>query len=179
MWSFEPSDKKLDLWDKSLTENTRACYPLEFIENASSTGIASHPKTLYYWLQMRLGFTPISKLSPEQAMYHFLSGYTAKVAGTEKEWEVSLKLLSPHAWGTIHAKTPNCLRRNVERKLSKHGGSCWLVNTGWSGGSVADGAERMKISYTRAMLRAALDGKLDATPINSTIALGWYSRRLP
>ena len=114
---------------------------------------------------MRLGFTPISKLSPEQAMYHFYLVILLKVAnGTEKGSDQP-ELLFP-SFGTIHARRPTVYGEMLRERLSKHGGSCWLVNTGWSGGSVADGAERMKISYTRAMLRAALDGKLDATPIN-------------
>ena len=166
---FEPVTRKLDLWDKSLTENTRACYPLEFIENASATGIASHPKNIVLLAADAFGvLPPISKLSPEQAMYHFLSGYTAKVAGTEKGMGSQPEAtFSTCFGGPFMPRRPTVYGEMLRERLSKHGGSCWLVNTGWSGGSVADGAERMKISYTRAMLRAALDGKLDATPINS------------
>ena len=166
---FEPESRNLDLWDKSLTENTRACYPLEFIENASSTGIASHPKNIVLLAADAFGvLPPISKLSPEQAMYHFLSGYTAKVAGTEKGMGSQPEAtFSTCFGGPFMPRRPTVYGEMLRERLSKHGGSCWLVNTGWSGGSVADGAERMKISYTRAMLRAALDGKLDATPINS------------
>ena len=165
---FEPVTRKLDLWDKSLTENTRACYPLEFIENASATGIASHPKNIVLLAADAFGvLPPISKLSPEQAMYHFLSGYTAKVAGTEKGMGSQPEAtFSTCFGGPFMPRRPTVYGEMLRKRLSKHGGSCWLVNTGWSGGSVADGAERMKISYTRAMLRAALDGKLDATPIN-------------
>ena len=165
---FEPVTRKLDLWDKSLTENTRACYPLEFIENASATGIASHPKNIVLLAADAFGvLPPISKLSPEQAMYHFLSGYTAKVAGTEKGMGSQPEAtFSTCFGGPFMPRRPTVYGEMLRERLSKHGGSCWLVNTGWSGGSVADGAERMKISYTRAMLRAALDGKLDATPIN-------------
>ena len=165
---FEPVTRKLDLWDKSLTENTRACYPLEFIENASPTGLASHPKNIVLLAADAFGvLPPISKLSPEQAMYHFLSGYTAKVAGTEKGMGSQPEAtFSTCFGGPFMPRRPTVYGEMLRERLSKHGGSCWLVNTGWSGGSVADGAERMKISYTRAMLRAALDGKLDATAIN-------------
>ena len=165
---FEPMTGRLDLWDKSLTENTRACYPLDFIENADSTGIASHPKNIVLLAADAFGvLPPISKLSPEQAMYHFLSGYTAKVAGTEKGMGSQPEAtFSTCFGGPFMPRRPTVYGEMLRERLSKHGGSCWLVNTGWSGGSVADGAERMKISYTRAMLRAALDGKLDATAIN-------------
>lgn len=165
---FEPVTRNLDLWDKSLTENTRACYPLDFIENASPTGIASHPKNIVLLAADAFGvLPPISKLSPEQAMYHFLSGYTAKVAGTEKGMGSQPEAtFSTCFGGPFMPRRPTVYGEMLRERLSKHGGSCWLVNTGWSGGSVADGAERMKIGYTRAMLRAALDGKLDGTPIN-------------
>ena len=165
---FEPMTGRLDLWDKSLTENTRACYPLDFIENADSTGIASHPKNIVLLAADAFGvLPPISKLSPEQAMYHFLSGYTAKVAGTEKGMGSQPEAtFSTCFGGPFMPRRPTVYGEMLRERLSKHGGSCWLVNTGWSGWSVADGAERMKISYTRAMLRAALDGKLDATAIN-------------
>ena len=165
---FEPVTRNLDLWDKSLTENTRACYPLDFIENASPSGIASHPKNIVLLAADAFGvLPPISKLSPEQAMYHFLSGYTAKVAGTEKGMGSQPEAtFSTCFGGPFMPRRPTVYGEMLRERLSKHGGSCWLVNTGWSGGSVADGAERMKISYTRAMLRAALDGKLDGTPIN-------------
>ena len=100
-------------------------------------------------------------------------GYTAKVAGTEKGMGSQPEAtFSTCFGGPFMPRRPTVYGEMLRKRLSKHGGSCWLVNTGWSGGSVADGAERMKIGYTRAMLRAALDGKLDATPINSDNCFG-------
>ena len=171
---FEPSTRQLHLSDKSLTENTRACYPLEFIENASSTGIADHPKNIVLLAADAFGvLPPISKLTPEQAMYHFLSGYTARVAGTEKGMGSQPEAtFSTCFGGPFMPRRPTVYGQMLRDRLARHGGSCWLVNTGWSGGSAGDGAERMKIGYTRAMLRAALDGSLDAASLNSDNCFG-------
>ena len=171
---FEPSTRLLHLSDKSLTENTRACYPLEFIENASSTGIADHPKNIVLLAADAFGvLPPISKLTPEQAMYHFLSGYTARVAGTEKGMGSQPEAtFSTCFGGPFMPRRPTVYGQMLRDRLARHGGSCWLVNTGWSGGSVGDGAERMKIGYTRAMLRAALNGSLDAASLNSDNCFG-------
>jgi len=171
---FHKATRYLDLDDHSLTENTRACYPLEFIDNASTTGVADHPSNIVLLAADAFGvLPPISKLTPEQAMYHFLSGYTARVAGTEKGMGSQPEAtFSTCFGGPFMPRRPTVYGQMLRERLAKHGGTCWLVNTGWSGGSVGDGAERMKISYTRAMLRAALDGKLSATGLNSDNCFG-------
>jgi phosphoenolpyruvate carboxykinase (ATP) len=171
---FHPTTRELDLFDKSLTENTRACYPLDFIANASTSGMASHPDNIVLLTADAFGvLPPISKLTPEQAMYHFLSGYTAKVAGTEKGMGSQPEATFSTCFGApFMPRRPTLYGEMLRERLAKHKGSCWLVNTGWSGGSVGDGAERVKIGYTRAMLRAALDGRLASAPLTSDNCFG-------
>ena len=146
--------------DGSLTENTRSAYPLHFIPNASATGTAGHPKTIIMLTADAFGILPpIARLTPEQAMYHFLSGYTAKVAGTEKgvtEPEATFSTCFGAPFMPRHpAEYGNLLRDLIE----KHGVECWLVNTGWTGGAYGTG-NRMPIKATRALLTAALSGQL-------------------
>jgi len=150
-----------DFDDGSLTENTRAAYPLHFIPNASPTGIGTHPKTIIMLTADAFGvMPPIARLTPDQAMYHFLSGYTAKVAGTEKG------VTEPEATFSTCFGAPFMPRHPVEygnllkELIAKHGVSCWLVNTGWTGGAYGTGS-RMPIKATRALLAAALSGKLN------------------
>ncbi|MBP1847209.1 phosphoenolpyruvate carboxykinase (ATP) [Rhizobium petrolearium] len=149
-----------DFEDASLTENTRSAYPLHFIPNASATGIAPHPKTIIMLTADAFGvMPPIARLTPEQAMYHFLSGYTAKVAGTEKgvtEPEATFSTCFGAPFMPRHpAEYGNLLRDLIDR----HGVDCWLVNTGWTGGAYGVG-RRMPIKATRALLTAALNGSL-------------------
>lgn len=149
-----------DFDDASLTENTRSAYPLHFIPNASETGTAPHPKTIIMLTADAFGvMPPIAKLTPEQAMYHFLSGYTAKVAGTEKgvtEPEATFSTCFGAPFMPRHpAEYGNLLRDLIDR----HGVDCWLVNTGWTGGAYGVG-RRMPIKATRALLTAALSGEL-------------------
>ncbi len=159
---FDPTTRALDLFDGSLTENTRACYPLEFIDNASASGMAEHPKNIIMLTADAFGvLPPISRLSPEQAMYHFLSGYTAKVAGTEKGMGSQPEATFSTCFGApFMPRHPTVYGEMLRERMAKHGSTCWLVNTGWSGGRAGNGGERMKIAYTRAMVRAALDGRL-------------------
>jgi phosphoenolpyruvate carboxykinase (ATP) len=149
-----------DFEDGSLTENTRSAYPLHFIPNASDTGLAPHPKTIIMLTADAFGvMPPIARLTPEQAMYHFLSGYTAKVAGTEKgvtEPEATFSTCFGAPFMPRHpAEYGNLLRDLIDR----HGVDCWLVNTGWTGGAYGVG-RRMPIKATRALLTAALTGDL-------------------
>ncbi|HEX2148316.1 MAG TPA: phosphoenolpyruvate carboxykinase [Pseudorhizobium sp.] len=149
-----------DFDDASLTENTRSAYPLHFIPNASETGMASHPKTIIMLTADAFGvMPPIARLTPEQAMYHFLSGYTAKVAGTEKgvtEPEATFSTCFGAPFMPRHpAEYGNLLRDLIDR----HGVDCWLVNTGWTGGAYGVG-RRMPIKATRTLLTAALTGEL-------------------
>jgi len=158
---YDPVTRRLDLNDSSLTENTRAAYPLSHIPNALPESKSGHPKNVIMLTADAFGvLPPISKLSPEQAMYHFISGYTAKVAGTEAgvtEPEATFSACFGAPFMVLH---PSRYAELLAEKIRKHDVSCWLVNTGWSGGPYGVG-ERMKIEYTRALLNAAIDGSLN------------------
>ena len=173
---FDPLTRELDLFDGSLTENTRACYPLEFIPNVSDNGMADHPNNIVMLTADAFGvLPPIAKLSPEQAMYHFLSGYTARVAGTEKGMGTQPEATFSTCFGApFMPRHPTVYGEMLRDRIARHGSTCWLVNTGWSGGRAGDGGERMKISYTRAMVRAALDGRLTAAPMQKDERFGLY-----
>jgi len=155
---------RLDLTDKSLTENTRSCYPVEFIPNAVPAGVAGQPRNVVMLTADAFGvLPPIAKLTPAQAMYHFLSGYTARVAGTEK----GLGTEPQATFSTCFAdpflpRPPEVYGRMLADLIARHGVDCWLVNTGWSGGQYGVGS-RMSIRHTRALLNAALDGSLART----------------
>jgi phosphoenolpyruvate carboxykinase (ATP) len=150
-----------DLDDGSLTENTRSAYPLHFIANASSTGRTSHPKNVIMLTADAFGvLPPIAKLTPAQAMYHFLSGYTAKVAGTERGLGNEPQPEFSTCFGSPFLPLDPSVYGNMLRELiAKHNVDCWLVNTGWTGGKYGTGS-RMPIKVTRALLTAALDGSL-------------------
>ncbi|MDA0218775.1 MAG: phosphoenolpyruvate carboxykinase [Proteobacteria bacterium] len=158
---MDPFTRQLDLDDARHTENTRAAYPLDFIPNASATGHAGHPGNVVMLTADAFGvLPPISRLTPEQAMYHFLSGYTAKVAGTEKGLGNEPQATFSACYGApFMPRHPTVYGRLLADKIAKHGADCWLVNTGWSGGAYGVG-ERMSIRHTRALLNAALDGTL-------------------
>jgi phosphoenolpyruvate carboxykinase (ATP) len=151
----------LDLDDNRHTENTRASYPINFIPNASETGIAGNPKNVIMLTADAFGvLPPISKLSPEQAMYHFLSGYTAKLAGTEKGLGSEPQATFSTCFGApFMPRHPSVYAKLLGEKIAKHGVNCWLVNTGWTGGAYGTG-HRMPIGHTRALVSAALDGTL-------------------
>ncbi len=153
--------RRLDLDDATLTENTRAAYPITHIPNASKDGKGGHPKNIIFLTADAFGvLPPISKLTPEQAMYHFLSGYTAKVAGTERGVTEPQATFSACFGAPFMAQHPNVYAELLGKKIEKHQVNCWLVNTGWTGGPYGEGS-RMKIKYTRAMVNAALNGELD------------------
>ncbi|MEL6750603.1 MAG: phosphoenolpyruvate carboxykinase [Pseudomonadota bacterium] len=150
-----------DFDDATHTENTRVAYPIEFIENASETGTAPHPKTIIMLTADASGvLPPIARLTPAQAMYHFLSGYTAKVAGTEKGVKGAQATFSTCFGAPFMPRHPSQYGNLLREKIDTHGVDCWLVNTGWTGGAYGVG-ERMPIKATRALLRAALDGSLN------------------
>jgi phosphoenolpyruvate carboxykinase (ATP) len=157
---YDPETRALDLDSAAKTENTRAAYPLESIPNIVPEGHAGHPQNIIMLTADAFGvLPPVSRLSPEQAMYHFLSGYTAKVAGTEKgvkEPEATFSTCFGAPFMVLH---PGVYADLLGKKMAEHKASCWLVNTGWSGGPYGEG-QRMKISYTRAMIRAILNGTL-------------------
>lgn len=150
-----------DFDDGSLTENTRCAYPLHFIPNASETGKSSHPLNIIMLTADAFGIMPpIAKLTPDQAMYHFLSGYTAKVAGTEKGVTEPEATFSTCFGAPFMPRHPAVYGNLLRKLIAEHGVNCWLVNTGWTGGAYGIG-ERMPIKATRALLTAALDGTLN------------------
>jgi phosphoenolpyruvate carboxykinase (ATP) len=155
----------LDLHDSRHTENTRASYPLSFIPNVSETGRGGHPENVIMLTADAFGvLPPISKLTPEQAMYHFLSGYTARVAGTERGLGNEPQATFSTCFGApFMPRHPSVYAKLLGDKIAQHGANCWLVNTGWSGGAYGTG-RRIKIAFTRAMVNAALDGRLAQVP---------------
>jgi phosphoenolpyruvate carboxykinase (ATP) len=154
----------LDLDDDRFTENTRAAYPISFIDNAEPSGQCGHPTNIIMLTADAFGvLPPISRLTSEGAMYHFLSGYTAKVAGTEKG-VTEPKATFSACFGAPFLPLPaGRYAQMLGEKIARHRSRVWLVNTGWTGGAFGTGT-RMKIRYTRAMIRAALAGALDNVP---------------
>ncbi len=160
--AYDPITRALDLDDDRFTENTRAAYPISFIDNAVASGLGGHPKNIVMLTADAFGvLPPIARLTPQGAMYHFLSGYTAKVAGTEKGVTEPKATFSTCFGAPFLPLVPGHYAKMLGEKIAKHGSHVWLVNTGWSGGPYGTG-RRMKIAYTRAMIRAALSGALDA-----------------
>ena len=158
--AIDPITRRLDLDDDSLTENTRAAYPLTFIANASATGQAGHPRNIVMLTADAFGvLPPIAKLTPAQAIYHFLSGFTAKVAGTEKGVVEPQPTFSACFGAPFMPRHPSEYGDLLRRLIETHGPDCWLVNTGWTGGAFGSG-RRMPIQWTRLLLNAALDGQL-------------------
>lgn len=162
---MDENTRELDLCDKSLAENTRAAYPLDSIPNTSAENCGGKPSHIIMLTADAFGvLPPISKLTPEQAMYHFLSGYTAKVAGTEIGIKEPTATFSACFGAPFMPRHPAVYGDLLKKKIAETGVSCWLVNTGWTGGEYGTGS-RMPIKATRAMLHAALDGKLDDVPM--------------
>ncbi|MEW6319847.1 MAG: phosphoenolpyruvate carboxykinase [Acidobacteriota bacterium] len=159
--TLDPRSRELDLDDASVTENTRGAYPIEFIDNAVASGMGGHPRNIVMLTADAYGvLPPIARLSPEGAMYHYLSGYTAKVAGTEKGVTEPKATFSTCFGAPFLPLNPNVYAKGLGERIARHDARVWLVNTGWTGGPYGVGA-RMKIAYTRAMIRAALSGRLD------------------
>ena len=159
---FDPITRRIDLEDDSITENTRASYPLEFIANAVPEKKAGHPKNIVLLTCDANGvMPPIARLSPNQALYQFISGYTSKIAGTEvglrEEPEITF---SACFGGPFMVHHPYKYAELLKRKIERYGAHCWLVNTGWVGGAYGVG-KRISIRHTRALLNAALNGKLE------------------
>lgn len=159
--AMDPITRELDLNDGSLTENTRSAYPLSAIPNANESGTAGMPKNIIMLTADAFGvLPPLSKLTPEQAMYHFLSGYTAKVAGTEKGVTEPQATFSACFGAPFMSRHPAEYGDLLQKLIKQHDVKCWLVNTGWTGGAYGTG-NRMPIKATRALLDAALSGELD------------------
>jgi phosphoenolpyruvate carboxykinase (ATP) len=158
--AIDTRTRRVDLNDESFTENTRASYPLTHIPNIVPSGTAGHPTNIIMLTCDAYGvLPPIAHLTKEQAMYHFLSGYTARVAGTEAGVKEPSATFSTCFGGPFMALDPTVYGELLREKISRHNVSCWLVNTGWNGGPYGIG-ERIKISYSRALVNAALDGTL-------------------
>ncbi len=157
---FDPETLELDFDDDSLTANTRVAYPLDAISNASETSLGGHPKNIIMLTCDAFGvLPPIARLTPSQAMYHFLSGFTSKVAGTERGVTEPQPTFSTCFGAPFMPRRPEVYGKLLQAKIAKHGATCWLVNTGWTGGAYGSGS-RMPIRSTRILLTAALDGSL-------------------
>ncbi len=158
----DPQTRELDLDDDSLTENTRASYPITQLSNFCRDGHAGHPRNVIFLTCDAFGvLPPISRLDPAQAMYHFLSGYTAKVAGTERGVTEPTATFSACFGAPFLPLPPGVYAKLLGEKLARHQAKVWLVNTGWSGGAHGTG-QRMKLAHTRRMVSAVLAGELDA-----------------
>ena len=157
---FDKDTKELDFEDDSLTANMRCAYPLHYISNASESAMGGHPKNIIMLTCDAFGvLPPIARLTPAQAMYHFLSGFTAKVAGTERGVTEPQPTFSTCFGAPFMPRRPEVYGNLLREKIARHGATCWLVNTGWTGGAYGTGS-RMPIRATRALLTAALDGSL-------------------
>jgi len=158
---MDEQTREVDLSDGSKTENTRAAYPIHFIPNASETGEGNHPKSVIFLTADAFGvLPPISRLTNAQAQYHFLSGYTAKVAGTERGVTEPQATFSTCFGAPFMPLPPRTYAQMLGELIERHGSSVWLVNTGWTGGPHGTGS-RISLAYTRAMINAALAGELD------------------
>jgi phosphoenolpyruvate carboxykinase (ATP) len=157
---YNSATREIDLDDAGKTENTRASYPLTSIDNIVPEGHAGNPRNIIMLTADAFGvLPPVARLTPEQAMYHFLSGYTAKVAGTEKGIKEPQATFSTCFGAPFMVLHPGVYADLLGKKMARHDAACWLINTGWSGGPYGVG-KRMKIGYTRAMIRAILSGEL-------------------
>jgi phosphoenolpyruvate carboxykinase (ATP) len=166
--------REIDFDSDAITENTRSSYPISFIEGAVPDGCAGHPKNVMFLTADAFGvLPPISKLSREQAMYHFLSGYTAKVAGTERGVTEPKAAFSTCFGAPFLPLHPSVYARMLGEKLQKHDAQVWLVNTGWTGGSYGTG-HRMELEHTRAMIEAALNGKLEKVETRADPVFGLH-----
>ncbi|MEO0818984.1 MAG: phosphoenolpyruvate carboxykinase [Pseudomonadota bacterium] len=170
---YDRDTRELDFADDSLTANMRCAYPLEAISNASATGLAGVPKTIVMLTCDAFGvMPPIARLTPAQAMYHFLSGFTAKVAGTEKGLTTAEPTFSTCFGAPFMVRRPEVYGALLRDKIAQHGSVCWLVNTGWTGGGYGEGS-RMPIRATRALLSAALDGSLGSVDFRTDPHFGF------
>jgi phosphoenolpyruvate carboxykinase (ATP) len=174
--AYDSQTRRVDLDDDALTENTRASYPITHIPNADRDGVGGHPKNVIFLTADAFGvLPPISKLTPEQAMYHFLSGYTAKVAGTERGVTEPQPNFSACFGAPFMPLHPKVYANLLGEKVKKHKVQVWLVNTGWTGGPYGEG-RRMKLSYTRKMVDAALNGDLDDVELETE---SYFGLRVP
>ena len=172
--AVDPETRVCDYDDVSLTENTRVAYPIQYIENIVDPSVAGHPKSIIFLTADAFGvLPPISKLTKEQAMYHFLSGFTSKLAGTERGVTEPEPVFST-CFGSPFLPLPATVYAEMlGQKIDEHGAQVFLVNTGWTGGEYGTGS-RMKLSYTRTMVRAAIDGKLNNVETTQDAVFGLH-----
>jgi len=162
--AINSASRRLDLDSDAFTENTRASYPLSHIPNATPDAAGGHPRHILFLTADAFGvLPPVARLTPAQAMYHFLSGYTAKVAGTERGIKEPQATFSACFGAPFMALNPVVYADLLGEKIAKHNASVWLINTGWSGGPYGTG-KRIKLAYTRAMVSAVLNGTLEEIP---------------
>ncbi|ARE84918.1 phosphoenolpyruvate carboxykinase (ATP) [Roseovarius mucosus] len=170
---YDAETRELDYEDSSLTENMRCAYPLNYIPNASATGLAGHPRNVVMLTCDAFGvLPPIARLTPAQAMYHFLSGFTAKMAGTERGLTEPQPVFSTCFGAPFMPRRPEVYGNLLRAKIESQGASCWLVNSGWTGGAYGTGS-RMPIKATRALLTAALDGSLNGVEFRKDANFGF------
>jgi phosphoenolpyruvate carboxykinase (ATP) len=169
---IDPETRELDLDSDEVTENTRGAFPLYFISNSSEEGICGHPSTVIFLTADAFGvLPPISRLTRDQAMYHFISGYTAKLAGTEVGIKEPQATFSTCFGAPFMPRHPGVYAGMLGERLDRHDVPVWLVNTGWTGGPYGTG-ERMNIAHTRQMVRAALNGALEGVPTRTDPVFG-------
>ena len=162
---YDPANRHVDFDNTDITQNTRGSYPIQFIENAKIPCIGGHPTDVVFLTCDAFGvLPPVSKLSPEQAEYHFISGYTAKIAGTEQGVDEPMATFSPCFGGPFLIMHPARYAELLSSKIAEHNTNVWLVNTGWSGGQYGTGS-RIKLSYTRAIIDAIHGGSLASAPV--------------
>ncbi len=170
---YDKFDHSVDFSDVSITQNTRGAYPIEFISNAKIPCVAGHPDDVIFLTCDAFGvMPPVSRLSPEQAMYHFISGYTAKVAGTEMGVDEPQATFSPCFGGPFLMWHPGKYAELLAKKIEQNNASVWLVNTGWSGGGYGVGS-RMKLDFTRSIMDAIHSGKLNNAPTEKDAIFGF------
>ena len=170
---YDKDDHEVDFADHSITENTRGAYPIEFIRNAKMPCVAPHPKNVVFLTCDAFGvLPPVSRLTPEQTMYHFISGYTAKVAGTEMGVTEPEATFSPCFGGPFLVWHPGKYADLLRQRIQTHKSNVWLVNTGWSGGAFGTG-ERMKLAYTRSIVDAIHSSALAEAPVVEDALFGF------
>ncbi len=170
--TVDPLNRSVDFSSEAITENTRASYPIDFIPNHMPGGVGGHPRNIVFLTADAFGvMPPIARLTAEQAKYHFLSGYTAKVAGTERGVTEPSATFSACFGAPFLPRHPNVYAKMLGQKIEEHGVRVWLVNTGWTGGPYGPGT-RMRLAHTRAMVRAALGGMLDGVPYRTDPVFG-------
>lgn len=170
---YDKQTRKVNYHDVSITENTRASYPIHYIDNIQMPCVAGHPKNIIFLTCDAFGvLPPVSKLTPEQASYHFISGYTAKVAGTEMGVTEPQATFSACFGAAFMMWHPNKYAEMLAEKMEKHGAKAWLVNTGWTGGAYGVGS-RIKLKYTRAIIDAIHNGSLDRVDYDADTDFGF------